>query len=134
MIEIDGKQYENHTAYFKKYPWKRQVFKRKNQKLLAELRARACADCKLQYHPAAMTLDHVNRDGYRNSKGKRKHPSNMMSYSPKIFADEMAKCEVVCKNCHGLREMERDGHLETGQWKDWADVRREGALLYDQRR
>ena len=129
MITIDGKEYENHTAYFSKYPWKRKEFKNKNQRVLAELRTKRCADCKLHYHPAAMTLDHTERDGYKNDKGKRVHPSNMVSYPPEIFLTEVNKCETVCKNCHGLREMERDGHLETGVWKDWQGVEREGALL-----
>lgn len=129
MVIIEGKEYESHGAYFVRFPWKRQQFKRLNAKVLAEARSKRCMDCKLQWHPAAMSLDHTERDGYKNSDGKRKHTANMLSYPPELFLEEVQKCEPVCKNCHGLREMERDGHLKTGQWKAWADIKREGALF-----
>lgn len=129
MIKIEGKYYDGHQEFFQKYPWKREVFRRKNFKVYAEALSKRCMDCKLFWHPAAMTLDHTERDGYRNSKGKRKYPTDMLQYYPPIFLEEVKKCEPVCQNCHTLREMTRDGHDRTGKWKDWRDAAREGALL-----
>lgn len=57
-----------------------------------------CADCKQSYHYSQMDFDHVD--------GKKKH--NLARYansavSIKTIKQEIAKCEVVCANCHRYR-------------------------------
>ena len=56
-----------------------------------------CADCKNQFPPAAMTFDHV-----RGRKIK-KISQMLASYSKETILAEIAKCELVCANCHAIR-------------------------------
>lgn len=65
-----------------------------------------CADCHKSYHYSQMDFDHVD--------GKKKH--NLARYansavSIKTIKDEIAKCEVVCANCHRYRTWERQNGL-----------------------
>lgn len=57
-----------------------------------------CAECGERYHYSQMDFDHID--------GKKKH--NIARYansavSIKTIKDELAKCELVCANCHRLR-------------------------------
>jgi hypothetical protein len=56
-----------------------------------------CADCKIQYPYYVMDFDHV--------RGKKQ--KNVMELVPtlskKKIDEEIAKCEVVCSNCHRAR-------------------------------
>ena len=56
-----------------------------------------CADCKVAYPYYVMDFDHV--------RGK-KH-ANVMELVPtlskKKIDEEIAKCEIVCSNCHRIR-------------------------------
>lgn len=71
-----------------------------------------CADCLHYWHPLVMSFDHVDR------KGKFKNPSSLRTYDPEVFNAELAKCEVVCLNCHSVREWLRDlGIIEISQGK-----------------
>lgn len=57
-----------------------------------------CADCGHRFHFAAMDFDHT--------KGpKKKEVGKMVGvrYSIKALLSEMAKCELVCANCHRIR-------------------------------
>lgn len=78
--------------------------------------ARGCADCGYHDHPAALDFDHL--------------PGTVKTYaiaeirnrwtSPEKLATELAKCEVVCANCHRIRTSNRrkepplDHHLQRG--------------------
>lgn len=62
-----------------------------------------CKDCKRVYSWKVMTFDHLDRGlktrgvmQLATSSGKAK------------LLEELAKCELVCLNCHKLREYERD--------------------------
>lgn len=60
-----------------------------------------CMDCKKQYPYYVMDFDHVRG---------RKHKNVMElipSLSKKKIDEEIAKCEVVCSNCHRIRTHER---------------------------
>jgi hypothetical protein len=63
---------------------------------------RGCTDCGYNAHPSALDFDH--RPGTEKcfnimSKG--------ISMSSEKLWDEVAKCEVVCANCHRIRTTER---------------------------
>src|ERR1022692_77368 len=60
-----------------------------------------CADCKQRYPPCVMDFDHVRG---RKRFGLAAYSS---SWSKEIWEKEMAKCEVVCANCHRLRTFDR---------------------------
>jgi formate-dependent nitrite reductase cytochrome c552 subunit len=71
--------------------------------LLAKLRAVPCADCGGRYPFAAMDFDH------RDPTTKQFTVSRMhiqRTTEEEIFA-EVAKCDVVCANCHRLRTYRR---------------------------
>jgi hypothetical protein len=61
---------------------------------------RGCADCGWRGHPAALDLDHVRGD-------KVCGVAQMYTYSWDRVKQEIAKCEVVCANCHRIRTYER---------------------------
>ena len=56
-----------------------------------------CVDCGYNDHPQALQFDHI--------RDKRANVSNMIrsDYSWNEIKKEIAKCEVVCANCHSIR-------------------------------
>jgi hypothetical protein len=63
-----------------------------------------CADCGGVFHQAAMTWDH------RPGTVKRCEVSMMVrGFSRQAILDEIAKCDLVCANCHAARTAERRG-------------------------
>lgn len=71
----------------------------RNKEYIRQVKEKSsCADCGEQYHYSQMDFDHVD--------GKKKH--NIARYansavSIKTIKEEIAKCEVVCANCHRYR-------------------------------
>ena len=70
---------------------------------------RPCADCGGVFHPAAMAFDHLpgnpKVDDVSSLLGKHNRAA--------ILA-EIAKCELVCANCHAVRSFERRGVAQPG--------------------
>lgn len=68
-----------------------------------ELKAHTpCADCGGVFHHAAMTWDHL--PGAR----KRADVSSLLQrHSRAALLEEIAKCELVCANCHAARTFRR---------------------------
>lgn len=59
---------------------------------------RPCADCGGVFHPVAMQWDH------RPGSGKRADVANLRSsHSRRLVLEEIAKCDLVCANCHAVR-------------------------------
>jgi len=81
------------------------VVERRN-KLLAYVQAikleRGCADCGYRDHPAALDFDHLPG----HTKEFRIAQLSNGATKAKIDA-EIAKCDVVCANCHRIRTAER---------------------------
>ena len=74
-----------------------------NKALLAEKKKNGCEDCGFNAHPSALDLDHIDpRTKHVTRTGRRQNPSSMTTYSPEIFALELAKCRVLCSNCHKI--------------------------------
>ena len=67
-----------------------------------KVKDRPCLDCSIKYPPYVMQFDH------RNPKEKL-FPigSNYAKVSHKSLIDEIAKCDVVCANCHAIRTYHR---------------------------
>jgi hypothetical protein len=66
--------------------------------LLNELRCVPCMDCGEQFDACAMDFDH------RDPASKRFTVSRMVGrQSTTAIMDEVAKCDIVCGNCHRLR-------------------------------
>lgn len=70
------------------------------QKIIDSYRRKPCTDCKLTYPLCVMEFDHVSDDKLYNV-------SDMKVYSIKTLMREIAKCEIVCANCHRIRTHSR---------------------------
>lgn len=68
----------------------------KRAKLSAIKMARGCADCGYRKHPEALDFDHLRDKKF--SIG-----SECFKYSWAALMEEIAKCDVVCANCHRIR-------------------------------
>lgn len=65
------------------------------------LKDKPCVDCKVKYAPWIMQFDHL--------KDKEIDVSNAVSklWSRERITQEVAKCELVCANCHADRTYKR---------------------------
>lgn len=93
--------YEANRAYYlakaKRSNKKQQVWLRAK---LRDIKAVPCADCGVQYPPSAMDFDHVRGEKRFNvSAATRLNLADLLA--------EVAKCEVVCSNCHRERTRRR---------------------------
>jgi hypothetical protein len=75
---------------------------RAQARLLDELRDVPCADCGRCYRPCAMDFDH------RDPTSKEYTVTRMIGRAgtARILA-EVAKCDIVCANCHRVRTLDR---------------------------
>jgi hypothetical protein len=79
------------------------------KKILRRLRTLyRCMDCKQRHPWYVMEFDHVPGRG-------EKLPRNVLAIvtTRKALAEELAKCDLVCANCHKIRTFTRNqqGHL-----------------------
>lgn len=70
---------------------------RRNREIIAAAKAKPCADCGVSFSPYVMDFDHV--------RGRKRGTiaSWYASVSEKALCAEIAKCDVVCANCHRER-------------------------------
>jgi hypothetical protein len=69
--------------------------------LVAFFREHPCVDCG-QHDPLVLEFDHLGEKSFGIAKGLRDH-------NWRTVLDEIAKCEVVCANCHRRRTAQRAG-------------------------
>lgn len=98
--EINTLAYKaNRASFLEKY--------RKIREELAELvndhKCKPCADCAIVYPPYVMDFDH------REPKFKVKSVSAMVNgrFNKEKILLEISKCDLVCSNCHRVREYNR---------------------------
>jgi hypothetical protein len=75
---------------------------RRNADLLDQLRSVPCGDCGNRYPQCCMDFDHRDPD----QKVKRV-PAMIASHGIGKILAEVAKCDIVCANCHRLRTFYR---------------------------
>ena len=62
-----------------------------------------CADCRNKFPPECMDFDHV--------RGEKRYGIGKMGQMPLVSVmAEIAKCDVVCANCHRIRTRDRRQH------------------------
>lgn len=72
----------------------------KRTKTVQEIKlSRGCADCGYREHAEALEFDHLY--------GKVAHVSGMRGNKWIGVLEEIAKCDVVCANCHRVRTVRR---------------------------
>lgn len=70
----------------------------KRKALLAQIKDVPCMDCGQRFPPYVMDFDH------RNPELKVDAVAKMACYaSATALLEEIAKCDVVCANCHRIR-------------------------------
>lgn len=88
----------NKEAYKERAKAKRQRLRDR----LREVKNQACMDCGVKYPYYVMDLDH------RPGETKVCEPSLLVNCgSTRKFEQEIAKCDVVCSNCHRQRTFDR---------------------------
>ena len=61
-------------------------------------RFKGCAECGYKEHAAALQLDHI----VPLNNGKAQRPPGMGNSSIERRKRELAKCRVLCANCHAV--------------------------------
>jgi len=96
-----SKQRKDHYENNKEKIAKRQKeFYLKNKTKIDEIKKQPCADCGNSFPTVCMDFDHV--------RGRKLYNiANMKSQSWELVEAEIAKCDVICSNCHRIRTHER---------------------------
>jgi hypothetical protein len=74
--------------------------------IIDQLKNHPCSDCKNSFPPVAMDFDHV--------RGEKKFGialARMGNYTAEKILAEVAKCDLVCANCHRIRTAKRRGEI-----------------------
>ena len=74
----------------------------KKRAFLDNLKNFPCFDCGIKYPPYVMHFDHVPELGEKKSE-----ISDMWSHKEETILAEVAKCQLVCSNCHAVRTYKR---------------------------
>jgi hypothetical protein len=75
--------------------------RRRKIEVLNKIKDVPCKDCGVKYPPPVMEFDHINRDKEFTISRR------VSSTSVERLLAEVAKCEVVCANCHRMRTFRR---------------------------
>ncbi|MFN8518089.1 MAG: hypothetical protein U0667_01580 [Chloroflexota bacterium] len=67
--------------------------------LLRKLREQPCADCGHSFQPYQMDFDHLDS----SVKAFRLTAGSAMLAPRQVIDNEVAKCEILCANCHRVR-------------------------------
>lgn len=70
---------------------KQKLLRSERRKMILDLFGNQCAQCKSQVN---LEFNHINR------KNKKDVIANLLSSSLKTLNEEIAKCELLCRNCH----------------------------------
>jgi hypothetical protein len=90
--------YSNREQYYARNRAK----KRQLRALLVAAKSKPCMDCGGSFPPVAMDFDH------RDPTTKLLTPAHLPGAgSFRLMQEELAKCDLVCSNCHRLREESR---------------------------
>lgn len=69
----------------------------KIRKFIAKQKNYPCMDCGNNYPSVCMDFDH------RDPKNKIAGVSTMVHYKKSVILAEIAKCDLICSNCHRIR-------------------------------
>jgi len=94
--QLDAQPGDSPNLARKRATWRRQA------QLLDSLRDVPCEDCARRFPPCAMDFDHRDPDMKRQAVTRMIGRAGING----ILA-EVAKCDIVCANCHRLRTFER---------------------------
>ena len=77
-----------------------------HRRIMTAYKSQPCADCGISYPPYVMDFDHV--------RGTKVAAVGAMkgTVSTAALLNEIAKCDVVCSNCHRMRTHRRRNGVE----------------------
>lgn len=90
------------VCYDANYLWNKAHRESRLELISAYKLARGCTDCHYNQYACALEFDHIDGD-------KLFDVSNRLTMSLESVFNEIAKCEVVCSNCHKIRTAKRAG-------------------------
>jgi len=70
-------------------------------KYVREYKKNPCTDCQQTFPVECMDFDHLPKFD------KKFNLASMIGYSAEAIEQELAKCELVCSNCHRIRTAAR---------------------------
>lgn len=76
---------------------KNAIRNQKKRERFRELKNKPCMDCGISYPPCVMDFDH------RDPSTKKRAVGSFVNSSLAALQEEIAKCDLVCANCHRLR-------------------------------
>lgn len=84
-----------------------------NRQMLNKIKTdKGCETCGYNDNPAALQFDHIDPETKLVSKnGLRVNPGTMLSYSQSSILSEIAKCRVLCANCHAIHTVEQQAEI-----------------------
>lgn len=99
QFKVDGQTHyqRNKQLYIDRTKERRQELR----DFVNQLKDKPCTDCGIKFHPAAMDFDHLNNKEFEISK------MILNGRSKEAILKEIAKCELVCSNCHRVRTFNR---------------------------
>lgn len=92
----------NKQMYAEKRNRNRNEQRERLRALVANLKSDPCTDCGGKFHHCAMDFDHVRGEKILEIGIMVKRP-----VSESQLIEELAKCELVCSNCHRVRTWNR---------------------------
>lgn len=94
---------------------RKQRLRETNLAYLRELKSKTpCTDCGRKYHYAVMDFDHLD------PKQKTNIVRYFRNFSIERMKQEIAKCELVCANCHRVRTYTRLMQVEAANDNEYA--------------
>lgn len=95
----------HYAANREQYAARRAVQRSRAVAFVREQKTAPCMDCHRTFPPVCMDFDH------REAGDKTAHLSKMANNGAGLdrLRAEIAKCDLVCSNCHRIRTAERGG-------------------------
>lgn len=90
-------QHRHYVAHKTKYGESSKAARQRRKDKMSVLKSKPCTDCGISYPPYVMQWDHINDDKVAGVAVL------MLTASWQTVLDEVAKCELVCANCHCIR-------------------------------
>jgi hypothetical protein len=78
----------------------------KTKERIKEIKSVPCSDCKGVFPPFCMDFDH------RDPSNKKFNIASWRAHSAFEVVEEIAKCDVVCSNCHRIRTWGKHEEVE----------------------
>ena len=93
----------------------------RNRAAIDILKAKPCLDCGVKYPSCVMEFDHV-----RGTKSATVGRMMSRDQGLKAIMAEIAKCDLVCANCHRIRTYLSGRVIKSGRPRKWAPVPGQG--------